>query len=167
LGTQHDVVNVSGTAVVDGLLKLSLINGFEPTDSQSFLVFNATSLFGLFDNVANGQRLDTTDGGGSFRVNYGLGSAFNPNQIVLSHFEAALQGDFDGDGDVDGGDFLRWQRGDSPNPLSVGDLNVWKANFGASGSSAASTTSVPEMIPSLTLVIVTVMRRKQCERATA
>jgi hypothetical protein len=45
-------------------------------------------------------------------------------------------GDFDGDGDVDGRDFLAWQR----NP-SVGNLSDWQTNYGM-GSLAA--VSVPE-----------------------
>ncbi|MCA9259886.1 MAG: hypothetical protein KDA61_11830, partial [Planctomycetales bacterium] len=38
-------------------------------------------------------------------------------------------GDFDGDADVDGHDFLFWQRGLSPTPLSSADLGDWQANF--------------------------------------
>jgi len=49
-----------------------------------------------------------------------------------------VAGDFDGDGDRDGADFLFWQR----NP-GVGDLADWEANFGVPPLSAI-TTSVPE-----------------------
>jgi hypothetical protein len=52
-------------------------------------------------------------------------------------------GDFDADGDVDGRDFLVWQRGGSPNPVSAADLATWKANFGAT-SSAGAAGAVPE-----------------------
>ena len=52
-------------------------------------------------------------------------------------------GDFDGDNDVDGKDFLIWQRGNSDNPLSPGDLNLWQTNYGA-GPSVANATTVPE-----------------------
>ncbi|MDZ4657600.1 MAG: PEP-CTERM sorting domain-containing protein [Bythopirellula sp.] len=52
-------------------------------------------------------------------------------------------GDFDNDGDVDGRDFLKWQRGGSPNPLSAGDLISWQTNYGA-GPLMANSTSVPE-----------------------
>lgn len=60
-----------------------------------------------------------------------------------------LAGDFDEDGDVDGNDFLAWQRGESPIPLSSTDLSEWQANFGnvASPISAVVTdtsTEVPE-----------------------
>jgi hypothetical protein len=49
-----------------------------------------------------------------------------------------IPGDFDNDGDVDGRDFLVWQR----NP-SIGDLADWQANYGVGTLSAAS-TAVPE-----------------------
>lgn len=52
-------------------------------------------------------------------------------------------GDFDADGDVDGRDFLVWQRGGSPNPVSAADLATWKANFGAT-SGAGATGAIPE-----------------------
>ena len=39
-------------------------------------------------------------------------------------------GDFDLDGDVDGRDFLIWQRGGSPNSLSASDLADWQAYYG-------------------------------------
>lgn len=43
----------------------------------------------------------------------------------------SLPGDFDGDGDVDGRDFLAWQRGGSPASLSSSDLVSWQNNYGA------------------------------------
>jgi hypothetical protein len=52
--------------------------------------------------------------------------------------ETGIPGDFDGDDDVDGRDFLVWQR----NP-SVGNLSDWQLNYGTSAPLAAS-TSVPE-----------------------
>ncbi len=50
-------------------------------------------------------------------------------------------GDFDGDDDVDGRDFLVWQRGGSPAPLSTGDLATWQ---GAYGAPLVAAVSVPE-----------------------
>ncbi len=46
-------------------------------------------------------------------------------------------GDFDGNGVTDGADFLAWQRGESPNPLSASDLAAWQANFGAGALTSA------------------------------
>jgi hypothetical protein len=63
-----------------------------------------------------------------------------------------MPGDFDGDGDSDGFDFLEWQRGGSSNPLSPSDLAEWKANFGTTAplltlsTSATSSTAVPEPV---------------------
>ena len=51
----------------------------------------------------------------------------------------ALPGDFGGDGDVDGADFLAWQC----NP-GLGSLSDWQANYGQPpGSSADSSANVP------------------------
>ncbi len=62
-------------------------------------------------------------------------------------------GDFDNDGDVDGADFLVWQRG-LGTIFTATDLNDWKANYGTGASSAlASATSVPE--PTSALLIFT------------
>ena len=43
-------------------------------------------------------------------------------------------GDYDDDFDVDGLDFLIWQEGESPNPLSQSDLAAWEANYGKGGA---------------------------------
>ena len=48
-------------------------------------------------------------------------------------------GDFDLDGDVDGRDFLVWQR----NP-GVGDLVNWQANYGGGAVISGMGTAVPE-----------------------
>jgi hypothetical protein len=52
----------------------------------------------------------------------------------------ARTADFDGDGDVDGRDFLAWQRGGSPHPYSSEDLELWSTSF----NSNASARAVPE-----------------------
>lgn len=60
-------------------------------------------------------------------------------------------GDFDGDVDVDGRDFLAWQRGESPDPLSVDDLATWQEHYGEAGSLSAL-AAVPE--PSTMLMLI-------------
>lgn len=59
-------------------------------------------------------------------------------------------GDFDDDGDVDGQDFLVWQRGESPNPLSSEDLALWRAQY---GNATSTTAAVPE--PFAELLVLT------------
>jgi hypothetical protein len=74
----------------------------------------------------------------------GPGTLGGENYMLTSLLGQA--GDFDGDGDVDGADFLTWQRGGSPSPLSPADLATWKANYGASATVNGSTAvgAVPE-----------------------
>ncbi len=67
---------------------------------------------------------------------------------------SSTPGDFDGDGDVDGADFLKWQRGESPNgvpgvSVSAADLAEWQ---GAYGNLTAAAGAVPE--PSSVLLLV-------------
>lgn len=71
-------------------------------------------------------------------------------------------GDFNGDGNVDGRDFLAWQRGESPSSLSAEDLQDWQNNYG--GGALAAVTAVPEpssMILSVAgLIIAGALRRR-------
>jgi len=70
------------------------------------------------------------------------------DSVVIDNFSvvasvASILGDFDGDGIVDGADFLEWQRGNSPTPLSQTDLGDWQANYGLPAIVAAA-AAVPE-----------------------
>lgn len=62
-----------------------------------------------------------------------------------------LDGDFDGDADVDGRDFLAWQRGDSPAPYSPADLALWQDHYGPANTIASY--SVPEQANFTILVV--------------
>jgi hypothetical protein len=169
-GAQNDSVSVTGTAIIDGQLSLNLINSAAPLPSQTFIILDAITLAGSFDNVASGQRLTTSDALGSFLVHYGVGSPFDSRQIVLSSFQTSVSGDFDVDGDVDGNDFLVWQRGGSPNPNSAADLAQWRTNFGAGGV-ASAISAVPE--PNAEWLVLTIIclacafRARFCGERTA
>ena len=65
-------------------------------------------------------------------------------------FEAApgVPGDFDGDMDVDGADFLEWQRSDG----TPGGLADWQSNFGTTPAVAAA-ASIPEPATASLIVI--------------
>lgn len=90
-----------------------------------------------------------TDTAGWLEFNFST-NAGNYSYPVAYHFDnfrfetpaATAPGDFDEDGDVDGRDFLSWQRGVSPTPFSAADLSTWQGayNGGALGAFAA----VPE-----------------------
>jgi hypothetical protein len=50
--------------------------------------------------------------------------------LTLVDDSVGTPGDFDYDADVDGADFLVWQRGESPSPMSMVDLSSWRNDFG-------------------------------------
>jgi hypothetical protein len=76
----------------------------------------------------------------------------------------SLAGDFNNDKTVDGADFLRWQRGQSPSPLSQADLNVWRANFGQSLLAVPALSSVPEPSTALLLPLGVFAARRRARR---
>lgn len=82
-GISYDFLHVTGTTTLDGLLDLSLLNGFEhsirSTDSFTILTSDG-GLTGAFDNVGSDHRLETE--WGSFLVTY------DSHSVVLSDFVA-------------------------------------------------------------------------------
>ena len=57
-----------------------------PATTATLTILSATSpVIGSFANAANGARINTADGKGSFLVTYGAGSA-SPNAVTLSQF---------------------------------------------------------------------------------
>lgn len=89
------------------------------------------------------------DGGGySLDIINPQGDANNPANWRASSIlggtpglpsEQLLVGDFDNDSDVDGRDFLFWQRGSSTTPLSPQDLFAWQENYGSPEISSLAT----------------------------
>jgi hypothetical protein len=81
------------------------------------------------------------------------------DKVDFFSLSATEDADFDGDGDVDGNDFLAWQGGhgidDGSASLGDGDANgdgnvnaadlaIWSGQFGSSGSATAALNTVPE-----------------------
>jgi hypothetical protein len=86
-GAQYDYLPIGGTVGLDGTLELRMLNSFQLQldPSQTFTLLTSNSLLsGAFDNVANGARLVSADGTASFQVNYGAGSPFGADNLVLS-----------------------------------------------------------------------------------
>jgi hypothetical protein len=86
-GTQYDYLAINGMVGLDGTLELHMLNGFqlELEPGQIFTLLTSNSLLtGVFDNIASGARLTTADGLASFQVNYGAGSKYGANNLVLS-----------------------------------------------------------------------------------
>jgi T5SS/PEP-CTERM-associated repeat protein len=183
-GTQYDTVGVTGnTTTLGGLLQLSLLNGFIPTNANSFTVLSSLGIVnGSFSNVANNQRVLTTDGLGSFLVRYGASSTLNTRQVILTNFTIA--GDFNVDGKVDAADYTVWRKStglnvtrftsadaDGSGLIDNADYTIWRSHFGlatgagsASGAFAATTVPEPSSLALLSLLTcaMLVQRRRCC-----
>lgn len=69
-------------------------------------------------------------------------------------------GDFDHDEDVDGHDFLVWQRGNSPNALAANDLLEWQNNYGQPASAAVGrVVPEPTMLSLMVLMVLLATQR--------
>lgn len=165
-GGSYDLVGITGSAILAGQLEIRLTNAFLPASNDTLTILNAAGgLFGVFNNATSGQRLSTLDGTGSFKVNYGIGSPYNQNQIVLSNFQPTLTADFDNDGDVDGNDLGIWKTSmeadddangdaDGDGDSDGGDFLLWQRQF-TGETSQLSAANVPE--PSSTLMALLVI----------
>ena len=86
-GTEHDLFDVNGTAILDGVLTLRFLNNFENAvlPGQTFTILTADApITGGFDNLFNGNRVATADGLGSFAVTTA------GNNLVLSDFNTTV-----------------------------------------------------------------------------
>jgi hypothetical protein len=146
-GNSDNELFVDGQATLGGTLQL-MLDGYIPDLNESFSILDAAGgLAGAFSNIATGQRLDTMDGIGSFLVHYGIGSAFDPNHVVLSAFEPT--GDFNGDSSIGAADYVVWRKLDG----SQQGYNAWRANFGrTSGTRSGANAAVPE--PTAVIILV-------------
>jgi hypothetical protein len=151
-GVQYDQLFVSGAATLAGTLKVGLVDlgsgVFVPSLGQTFEILNSlggvTGTFTQLDLPTLGSGLD-------WNVTY------LPYVVTLSVVVGVVHSaDFDGDGDVDGADFVAWQTnfpaGSVVNPaagdadfdgdVDGADFAVWQNNF-PSGAAPAN-TPVPE-----------------------
>ena len=154
-GTQFDQVVSNGAISLGGAtLNLSL-GSFIPAGTETFTLINNTgagAISGEFGNYVQGSAIDLA--GKTFYIDYMGGTG---NDVVLSATQPGSEdADFDDDGDVDGNDFLIWQRnfgtaGDNSQGNANGDgaidgadLAIWRGQFGSGGSAGVAAATVPE-----------------------
>lgn len=159
---QNDKLVVNGLASIGGgMLNIALLDGYLPSANDVFAILEADTLAGMFTNaqglksIANGWRVD-----------------WNLNQVgadvVLKAAAVAQQGDFTGNGIVDGDDLAAWkagyglsnashQQGDANGDGLVdgGDFLVWQRQFSGVVSPPESAV-VPEP-GSASLLVVAAM----------
>ena len=118
---------------------------FDPKDPYG-TVTRLNDSFSPENNVSSPLGMGE-DAAGNLYILAGGGAVYRIDTDVMS-----TPADFDQNGTVDGRDFLAWQRGESPTPLSGADLALWQSEY-KTGAIAKSATAVPE--PRLASLLVT------------
>ena len=132
---------------------------------RRFIIFNPEDdLLSFFTNAGNGQRVNTVDGERVISRSLRPYERFDPDQIVLTNFIAALAGDYNQNGVVDAADYAVWRdhfgqtftlAGENPTTATPGlvdqeDYDFWRARFGliaGSGSGAGRMPPYPNRQP--------------------
>ncbi len=145
LGDDYDSLTIAGEATLNGLLDVSVLEGYMPPPGMQFTVLTAS---------------DITDNGlvlaGSAANQFDM--LVSSTSVVLQAIAAGLDGDYNNDGVVNLADYAVWRdnlgatAGTLPNDPHTGAIGVaqystWKSNFGAnsaSGSAASQIANVPE-----------------------
>jgi hypothetical protein len=163
---QFDVLNITGTARLNGTLEVELIDGFVPAIGNMFQVLTAGTVIGTFDSVV------AFDAASLFDLDVSV--LYSATDAVVRIDELALLGDYNKNGTVDAADYALWRNtigemgadlaadGNENGQVDAGDYDIWRWHFGntaklgpGSGAYLADTAGVPE--PStLVLVIVAV-----------
>jgi hypothetical protein len=132
----------------------SVLTGLEFSVPLSVLgdLASEIKIAAFISNSGYGSLSNQFAGVGVLRGNLGTTSTVNLANITGNQYVtvAVPSGDFDGDGDVDGRDFLVWQR----NNGSAADLAIWQEQYGSSGPLSAA-TSVPE--PALGVLLLSLI----------
>ncbi len=148
----HDELAVGGTASLAGTLAVSLLSGFVPAEGDAFEIITASGFGGTTFTTTT---LPALTGSLVWNVDYGA------NSVTLS---VTLPGDFDGNGVVDGADYVVWRNGSG----SAADYDTWRAHFGqtATPAAGASFVAVPEpagwMMVGVGVAIVAARRLRAC-----
>jgi autotransporter-associated beta strand protein len=117
--SQYGKMQVDGDLLLSGSLSLALAGGFNPQPGNMFDILDWGTFAGTFSSLQLPSLAD--------------GFQWITSQLYTSGvLSVALAGDFDNDGDVDGRDFLAWQR----NP-QLGSLADWQDNYGAGALDSA------------------------------
>ena len=125
-----DLLAVTGNLTLNGaLLSASLLGGSPPSGPFTIATYTGT-LTGTF----------TAPSG--IAVNYGTGTN---SQITMTINSLSLDGDYNGNGKVDGADYVVWRKDPAGHGGAAG-YNTWRSNFGASAGAGTgiSNANVPE-----------------------
>jgi hypothetical protein len=97
----------------------------------------------------------------------------DPSEFLFASDAPTADADFDGDGDVDGNDFLVWQRNLGPNgtpatgdadgngAVDGADLTIWREQFGGAGASAVPEPASGALAAGLVAVACLIQTRRR------
>jgi autotransporter-associated beta strand protein len=159
---------VGGTAVLDGDLTVDLFDDFTPDAADEFTILLAGILQGEFANAAQGSRISTSDGSGSFLIDYD----YTNDVVKLLDFQSGLNGDYNGDGMVNAADYVVWRNNmgttnellNDPLGGEIGQLHYdqWRENYGngtvADAASQGSTVPEPTTLALCFLTMIPLSR---------
>ena len=156
-------------------------NGWE-TDGANNSMQILETFFAGTSNVGNGVEIPLGDvfasgGAEDLIFQYRNSTGGIVSSIVEYVGAAAVSADFDSDGDVDGNDFLIWQRGfgltgqtskvngdaNGDGSVTGADLGIWKSTFGSPGGLSAA-SAVPEPATAQMLLAVGAALATACQR---
>lgn len=167
-----DFVNMSYRKVYNVALTLDRFNdpaGVTVRGTLSITDRATNQVFTLSGFDALDEINTTNDPDGGFESDFwdyfviGLSGSFDDMDWIIDNFMVEIEGsnapalddaDFDGHGDVDGADFLTWQRGlgtaggltqgnaNGDNIINGADLAIWRSQFGPAAVPAAN--AIPE-----------------------
>ena len=159
--SEHDQLNITGTARLNGTLEVELIDGFLPEIGDEVIVMLAGSVINTFDTVT------AFDGGGMFGVDVSV--LYSATDVTVRFDDVFLLGDYNRNGVVEAADYVVWRKtlgqmgmdlladGNVNNEIDAGDYEVWHARFGqtlpGSGAAASANATVPEPASSVLLMI--------------
>jgi hypothetical protein len=139
--TSHDILNVAGSAALDGTLGVSLIDGFSPLAGHSFDVMDWGTRSGTFANVSLPALTP--------RLMWNASRLYDTGALSVR-----LAGDYNEDNSVDAADYVVWRKtfgqtgaglpadGDGSGMIDAADLDAWKQNFSLSTAARARTETV-------------------------
>ena len=151
-----------GSITVDnGIINAHLVSGSGTGPFGSYLPsdwidLNLVEYEDLWDaGILQAHGLSGLDGE-TFSDYFTVTGVYNGADYTLT--SKVLAGDYALSGNVNGFDFLKWQRGESQDPLSAADFAYWEANFGTSaGPLSGAIAAVPEPSTGVLLVMAASM----------
>ncbi|MBA3484035.1 MAG: hypothetical protein H0T51_19700 [Pirellulales bacterium] len=144
-GVYHDALAFAGSLNLGGTLQVALIDSYKPRANDEFHLFQGTTL-GTFAAFAFPSLEPGLEWDASYLYQNGV-------------LRVGLQGDFDSDSDVDGADFLTWQRG-LGEIYDAMDLSQWQSQFATPLVAAALPVPETSALSLIAPIMLLAWRRK-------